>query len=65
MTATNKFKMPFLLVAEDAAERMGRAILRGEKSFAYPWPMVLATRAARLVPDVVVARVMGKAGVPP
>ena len=64
MTAKNKFKMPFLLEADDAAERMGRAILRREKSFAYPWPMVLATRAARLVPDVVVARVMGKAGVP-
>lgn len=64
MTAKNKFKMPFLLEADDAAERMGRAILRREKSFAYPWPMVLATRAARLMPDVVVARVMGKAGVP-
>lgn len=64
MTAKNKFKMPFLLEADDAAERMGRAILRGEKTFAYPWPMVLATRAARLVPDAVVARVMGKAGVP-
>ncbi len=28
MTAKNKFKMPFLLEADDAAERMGRAILR-------------------------------------
>lgn len=62
MTAKNKFKMPFLLEAEDAAERMGRAILRREKSFAYPWPMVLATRAGRLVPEAVVARVMGKGG---
>jgi len=60
MTAKNKFKMPFLLETEDAAERMGRAILRGDKLFAYPWPMVLATRAARWVPDVVIARVMGK-----
>jgi short-subunit dehydrogenase len=60
MTAKNKFKMPFLLETDDAADRMGRAILRGEKRFAYPWPMVLATRAARWVPDAVVARVMGK-----
>jgi len=54
--------MPFLLEADDAADRMGRAILRGDKLFAYPWPMVFAARAARLVPDVVVARVMGKSG---
>jgi short-subunit dehydrogenase len=65
MTAKNKFKMPFLLETDDAADRMGRAILRGDKLFAYPWPMVLATRAARWVPDVVVARVMGKSGVKP
>jgi hypothetical protein len=44
---------------------MGRAILRGDKLFAYPWPMVLAARAARLVPDAVVARVMGKSGARP
>jgi hypothetical protein len=57
MTAKNKFPMPFLLGTDDAADRMGRAILRREKRFAYPWPMVLATRAARLVPDAVIARV--------
>jgi len=65
MTAKNKFKMPFLLETDDAADRMGRAILRGEKLFAYPWPMVLATRAARWVPEVIVARVMGKSGLRP
>jgi len=65
MTAKNKFKMPFLLETDDAADRMGRAILRGDKLFAYPWPMVFAARAARLVPDAVVARVMGKSGVKP
>jgi hypothetical protein len=65
MTAKNKFKMPFLLETDDAAERMGHAILRGDKLFAYPWPMVLATRAARWVPDAVIARVMGKSGVGP
>ena len=62
MTAKNRFKMPFLLETDDAADRMGRAILRGDKQFAYPWPMVLATRAARWVPDAIVARVMGKSG---
>ena len=62
MTAKNKFKMPFLLETDDAADRMGRAILRRQKSFAYPWPMVLASQAGRLVPEAVIARVMGKGG---
>ena len=65
MTAKNKFKMPFLLEADDAAGRMGQAILRGDKQFAYPWPMVIATRLGRLVPDAVIARVMGKSGARP
>jgi short-subunit dehydrogenase len=60
MTAGNKFKMPFLLETEDATERMGRAILRRVKTFAYPWPMVVVTRAAQLLPDAVVARVLGR-----
>ena len=54
MTAKNKFKMPFLLETDDAADRMGRAILRGEKLFAYPWPMVprhAARRAACPTPS--------------
>lgn len=62
MTARNRFKMPFLLEADDAADRMGRAILRREKRFAYPWPMVLASWVGALIPEGVIARVMGKGG---
>jgi hypothetical protein len=36
MTAKNKFKMPFLLEADDAADRMGRAILRGDEAVRLP-----------------------------
>jgi len=62
MTARNRFRMPFLLETDDAADRMGRAVLRGDRRFAYPWPMVVAARAAQLVPDALIARVMGKSG---
>ena len=55
MTAKNKFPMPFLLETDDAADRIGRAILRRQKRFAFPWPMVLAGRFAGLLPENAVA----------
>ncbi len=36
LTANNRFPMPFLLETADAADRMGRAILRGDARFAFP-----------------------------
>ena len=55
MTAKNKFPMPFLLETDDAADRIGRAILRRQKRFAFPWPMLLAGRFAGLLPENAVA----------
>ncbi len=51
MTAKNKFKMPFLLETEDAVERMGKAILRAESEFSFPWQTSAAMRAIRLLPN--------------
>jgi short-subunit dehydrogenase len=59
MTADNRFKMPFLLETEDAADRMGRAILRGDARFAFPWQMALLTRLGSLLPGWLVARAAG------
>jgi short-subunit dehydrogenase len=56
ITAKNRYPMPFLLETDDAADRIGRAILRRQKRFAFPWPMALAGRTARLFPKGVVAR---------
>ena len=40
MTAKNKAEtMPFLLETDDAVERMGKAILRGAKVYAFPWQL--------------------------
>jgi short-subunit dehydrogenase len=56
MTADNRFPMPFLLETADAADRIGRAILRGDARFAFPWQMAWLTRLGRLLPGWVVAR---------
>jgi short-subunit dehydrogenase len=56
MTATNRFKMPFLLETDDAADRMGRAILRGERRYAFPWQMAWLTRLGSILPARLVSR---------
>jgi short-subunit dehydrogenase len=61
MTADNRFPMPFLLETEDAADRMGRAILRGDALFAFPWQMAWLTRLGALLPSWLVSRSMGSA----
>ncbi|MGO9830319.1 MAG: SDR family NAD(P)-dependent oxidoreductase [Myxococcaceae bacterium] len=59
MTAENRFPMPFLLETEDAADRMGRAIVRGDGRFAFPWQAAWMTRLGSLLPSWVVSRAMG------
>ena len=59
MTADNKFPMPFLLETADAADRMGRAILRGDARFAFPWQVAALARLGSLLPGWVVSRAMG------
>ena len=50
MTARNRFPMPFLLEADDAAERIVRGLERGRARVDFPWPMVLALGLVRLLP---------------
>jgi len=51
MTRINKFPMPFILKPDDAAARIIAGLERGRYEIAFPWPMVLATKAARLLPN--------------
>ncbi|MCI0572893.1 MAG: SDR family NAD(P)-dependent oxidoreductase [Myxococcaceae bacterium] len=57
MTAQNT-SMPFLLETEDAVERMGRAIERGEEVFLFPWQAATAMRLVRTLPRPLYDRVM-------
>jgi short-subunit dehydrogenase len=59
MTAENRFTMPFLLETDDAADRMGRAILRGDALFAFPWQMAWLTRLGSLLPSGLISRATG------
>ncbi len=51
ITAGREGRMTFLLETDDAADRMGRAILRGERVFSFPWQLQLVARLVRGLPD--------------
>jgi short-subunit dehydrogenase len=51
MTAKNNFKMPFLLETEAAVERMGRAILRGQREYLFPWQLATAIKGVKVLPN--------------
>lgn len=50
-TASNPFRMPFLLELDDAVERIGRALLRGASEFSFPWQASAAAWLLRLIPN--------------
>ena len=58
MTAINKFKMPWLVEADDAARRIAKALARRKKVFNFPWQMSLLMKVTRWLPDWMVLRSM-------
>ena len=51
MSRLNRFKMPFLLQAADAAQRALRGIERGQAVVSFPWPTALAMETLESLPD--------------
>ena len=51
MTAGDQFSLPFLLTAEEFAQRARRAIARGDRSRVIPWQMGLVASLMRVLPD--------------
>lgn len=51
MTDVNPYAMPFILDADDAAQRMARVIARGCSFAVVPWQMGLVGRAMKLLPN--------------
>jgi short-subunit dehydrogenase len=51
MTRVNRFRMPFLLSADEAARRIARAIARRPRVAVVPWQMALVSVALRAMPD--------------
>jgi short-subunit dehydrogenase len=50
MTRTNPYPMPFILTAEEAANRIRRGLERKKALIEFPFPLVLAVRLLALLP---------------
>jgi short-subunit dehydrogenase len=62
MTAVNRYPMPFILPADEAARRMARVIDRGSSYAVVPWQMAIAARLLRLLPNPLFDAVFARAG---
>lgn len=51
MTSVNKFPMPFIMPAPEAAKRILAGLEKGKYEVAFPWQLVLALKIARLLPN--------------
>ncbi|HEX8821131.1 MAG TPA: SDR family NAD(P)-dependent oxidoreductase [Archangium sp.] len=60
MTANIRHLMPFLLEADPAVELMGRAILRGEAEYGFPWQMDKVVGLSKWVPNFLFDAVASK-----
>lgn len=61
MTRVNKFKMPFLISADDAARRIARAIAARRRLAVIPWQMALASVLLRGMPGWLYDRLASRA----
>jgi len=61
MTQVNRFRMPFLLSADEAARRIARAIERKRRLAVIPWQMALASLALRAMPGWLYDRLASRA----
>ena len=62
MTARNRYRMPFLLQADDAAARFARVIGAGRAYAVIPWQMAIVGRLMQLLPPAIYDALAVKAG---
>jgi len=62
MTRVNRYRMPFLLDADEAARRIARAIEARRAFVVVPWQMALVGRAMRLLPTTLFDAFAARAG---
>ena len=61
MTRVNRFRMPFLLPADESARRIARAIAARKRLAVIPWQMAVASRLLRAMPGWLFDRSFGNA----
>lgn len=59
MTSKNRFKMPFLMTAEEAARVIADGLERGKRVVEFPLPMSMLMRFARFLPAAIWDRATG------
>jgi short-subunit dehydrogenase len=52
MTDVNRYRMPFIIDADDAARRFARVIAKRRSFAIVPWQMAIVGRILRILPDV-------------
>ena len=62
MTAVNQFPMPYILTADDAAERIIHGLARAKFEIAFPWQLVAMLKLLRILPNSVYLRLAGRIG---
>tara|TARA_E500000305_G_scaffold101398_1_gene94959 strand:- start:1343 stop:2110 length:768 start_codon:yes stop_codon:yes gene_type:complete len=60
MTAVNDFPMPFLMEADDAAEKIRRGLERNKARIAFPWPMHATVQLLQTIPPSWIDGLMGR-----
>jgi short-subunit dehydrogenase len=61
LTRVNRFRMPFLLSADDGAKRIARAIARRPRLAVVPWQMALVSVVLRMLPGWLYDRLAARA----
>jgi len=61
MTQVNKYRMPFLISADDAAARFARAIAARRRLAVIPWQMALVSLLLRFLPGALYDRLASRA----
>ena len=56
MTENNRFSMPFLMEAQEAAQKIVGAIERDKKVFNFPWQTWMMAKMARMLPDHLITK---------
>lgn len=61
MTRVNRYRMPFLMPADEFARRMARAVESRKSLAVIPWQMAIVSRLLKLVPDWLFDRLAARA----
>lgn len=60
MTSVNKFSMPYILTAEDAAGRIIHGLQKKKFEIAFPWQLVAVLKLLRVMPNSLYLRLAGR-----